>query len=444
MQRVIIIFSFLVSLNSYADSLKLSFDEAIDMALKNNPQILASKAQIDVYTGKSKEAFSGFLPQLNASAIYKRTTVNSPAQVNLKLPSSLSTISSSIAGKRESMDSYDNYTLGLTLNQLLWDFGRTSGLYDATMKMKDSTIEDLKSTSDNLIINLYQTVLGYLLNQELYKAALSYEKQMESHLEMARAQVDAGIRTNIDVLRAESDLYNAKLNSLKIKNMVALSQINLKNLLGIAEEVDIEIGPPQRGESLQIASSQNYDYIQKRPEYLSMKMKVESLRGTLKSARAGYFPSLSLVGGLSYNGYQLDGLVYNWNIGGQLSWNLFSGFYTQSYEQEIRAQIHSLEANLQQVIQSIYLEIENSKILYREATERLELSKALLKVAEESLNLTEARYKSGLGTFIEVSDAQNVYVNAKNAVIQADYDLMLSEIRFKKAIGMLNYNKRGE
>jgi outer membrane protein len=443
MQRVIVILFVIISLNLYADALNLSFEEAIDLALKNNPQILANKAQIDVYISKSREVFSGFLPQLNASAIYKRTTLNSPPQVNLKLPPSLSTISSSIAGKRESMDSYNNYTFGLTLNQLVWDFGKTSGLYRATEKMKDSTIEDLRSTSDNLIINLYQTVLGYLLNQELYKAALSYEKQMESHLEMAKAQVKAGVRTNIDVLKAESDLYNARLNSLKMKNLILISKVNIKNLLGISEEVDFEISPPQKGENLQIPSPPNYEYIQKRPEYLSLKMKIESLRETLRSARAGYFPSLSLLGGLSYNGYQLDGLVYNWNIGGQLNWNLFSGFYTQSYEQEVRAQIRSLEASLQQVIQSINLEIENSKILYRESMERLELSKALLKVAEESLNLTEARYRSGLGTFIEVSDAQNVYINAKNSVIQAEYDLMLAEVRLKKALGILNY-KRGE
>ncbi len=106
--------------------------------------------------------------------------------------------------------------------------------------------------------------------------------------------------------------------------------------------------------------------------------------------------------------------------------------------------IKMYEAVLDQTVKNLYLEIENAKILYAEAEERLNLNKALLKSAEESLRLTEARYNSGLGTFIEVSDAQNVYVNAKNSFIQAEYDLILSAIRLRRALGLLEYPEKGE
>lgn len=445
-KRLIYLF-FLTSLSYHVlanERLDLSFEEAMDLALKNNPQIQASESQVEIYEYKGKEAFSGFLPQLNLQAIYKRTTANSPAQVGIKIPSSLSTMTSSLTGKRESMDSYNNYSLGLTLNQLIWDFQKTSGQRDSAVMMKNASIQDLKSSSDNLVINLYQTVLTYTLYKELYEASLMTEKQMESHLEMARAQVNAGVKTNIDILRAESDLYNAKLNTLKIKNQIALLKITLKNLLGISEDTDVDIRPPKKEGIFNAPDGQNYEFIKDRPEYLSLKYKIDSLRASLKSAKAGYFPSLNLVGGLTYNGYELDGLVYNWNIGGQLNWNLFSGFYTTSYEEEVKAQIRMLEANLNQVIQSLYVEIENARIGYKEAAERVELNKALLKTAEETLNLTELRYKSGLGTFIEVSDAQNIYTNAKNSLIQSEYDLYLSEVRLKKALGLLKYNKKGD
>ncbi len=444
MSKRIVFLLFISSIIFAQERLNLSFEEAIDIALKNNPQILTNEYQKEIYEYKGKEAFSGFLPQLNLLAVYKRTTVNSPAQVGLKIPSSLSTMTSSLTGKRESMDSYNNYSLGLSLNQLIYDFNRTSAQYNAALFLKDAANQDIKSSSDNLVINLYQTVLNYTLYKELYEAALNTEKQMESHLKMAKAQVMAGVRTNIDILRAESDLYNARLNTLRIKNQIVISKLNLKNLLGIFDETDIEIRPPERKGDFSIPEGENNKFIQNRPEYLSLKLKIDSLRASLKSARSGYFPSLSLIGGFTYNGYELDGLVYNWNIGGQLSWNIFSGFYTTSYDEELRAQIRMYEANLSQLVQSLYLEIENSKISYKEALERVELNRALLKTAEETLNLTEARYMSGLGTFIEVSDAQNIYTNAKNSLIQAEYDLYLSRIRLEKALGLLKYNKRGD
>lgn len=429
---------------SSTDIKNLSFEEAISVAIKNNPQIKSLREQIAIYEEREKESFSNFLPQLNASVLYKRTTANSPAQVGLKIPSSLSSMTSSLTGKRESMDSYNNYSVGLTLNQLVWDFGKTSGMYESTKYLKMSANEDLRGNLDNLVVNLYQTVLNYALNKELLEAALLYEKQMESHLEMARAQAAAGVRTNVDVLRAESDFYNAKLNTLKIRNNLKIFKINLKNLLAIDNDSDIEISLPKKEEYYEVSVGDNYEYIQKRPEYLSYKNKIESLKSNLKSARSGYFPNIYLSGGLSYTGYDVDNMVYNWNVGASMSWNLFSGFYTTAYESEIRAQIRMYESILNQTIRNLYVEIENAKIRYEEAKERLNLNRLLMRSAEETLNLAEARYKSGVGTFIEVSDAQNIFVNSKNSFIQAEYDLMLSVINLKKALGILGYVKEGD
>ncbi len=332
---IVLLVIFLYPVCSYGEKLNLSFDDAVSLAFKNNPQILSLKAQQEVYEKKEKEAFSAFLPQLNASAIYKRATANSPAQVGLRLPSSLTSMTSSITGKRESIDSYNNYSLGLTLNQLIWDFGKSSGQYESAQFMKRSAQEEIRSGTDNLVISLYQAVLNYALNRKLYEAALNYEKQMENHLEMARAQVKAGIRTDIDILRAESDLYSARLNKLKLNHSVKLMKINIKNLLGISDETDIEIEPPAKNFTVADITADNYSYITQRPEYQSYKSKIESLKSTLKSARSGYFPYLYLSGGLTYTGYDADNMVYNWNVGAGLSWNLFSGFYTAGYDKDV-------------------------------------------------------------------------------------------------------------
>ncbi|MCX7958389.1 MAG: TolC family protein, partial [Deltaproteobacteria bacterium] len=103
------------------EKVHLSFEEALSVAFKNNPRVISLNEQIIVYEKKEKEAFSGFLPQLNASIAYKRATANSPGQVGLNLPSSLSSMAGSLNEKRESSDSYNNYSLGVTFNQLVWD-----------------------------------------------------------------------------------------------------------------------------------------------------------------------------------------------------------------------------------------------------------------------------------------------------------------------------------
>ncbi len=443
LQRIIfiVLLLFLPSILISQEKINLNFEEAISIAIKNNPQIIALMEQSNIYDKKKDEAFSGFLPQLNANALYKKTTVNTAGQIGLKIPSSMSPTGDSITGRRESMDLYNNYSFGITFNQLIWDSGKTIGQYESAKYLKRSSDEDIKSNAESLVINLYQAVLNYTLNKKLLEAAQSYETNMENHLEMAKAQVASGIRTNLDILRAESDLYNARLNTLRIQNNIKLIKINIKNLLGIANESDIEISPPEKEEYLIFDIKDNYEYIQKRSEYLSYKNKIESLKSLLKSARSQYLPNLYLTGGLNYTGYEIDNLVYNWSVGATLNWNLFSGFYTLANEEEIKAQMRLYESNLNQIVKNMYYEIENTKILYQEAKERLELNKLLTQTALESLTLSEARYKSGLGTFIEVSDVQNVYMNAKNSYLQAEYDLILSAIRLKRALGLLLINK---
>ena len=430
-----------------AEEKVLTLDQAIASSMRLNPQIVGARESLAASSSKVLEARSGYLPSATAVLAYKRTTLNSPASpvsgsgnlASITDPTAralAAQLAQQTTASRDSSDNYNNYTASVAVNQTIYDFGRTGGSYDASKAGVESAAADLRSARDAVYLSAVQGFFNVLAMQESLAVANETKKQMEKHLDLAQTQLAAGVRTRIDVTRAQSDLSSASLTVIKAINALAVARANLNNVMGTPDQGDYRVERPAAAAVPAVGSVDEAvkEALKRRPEYQSLREKVRALEGTLVAVKSAYYPALAANGTLTYNGYELGGKVYNWALGATAPWNFFSGLNTQSTVQETEAAIRALQANLANLELGIRLEIESAVYSYREARETMPPSQALLASARETLELSDARYAAGTGNIVEVTDSQALYVQARANLIEAEFNLEVARVKLLKAI----------
>lgn len=420
------LFCFLVTFPALAENIiageELTLQRAVNIGLKNQPSILASQSSIRANEAKIGQARANYYPQLDASGSYSKV---SPAT------SSTSTgISSGSAGK------YDQYTSSVGLNQMIFDFGKTPTQVNIGKLNAESSRFDLSNTQAVVVLNVKQAYHNVLQARRLRDVARESVKQFQQHLEQASGFFRVGTKSKIDVTKAEVDLSNARLNLIKAENQVKLSLVTLNSAMGIADAPQYSIQDNllyvKYDLSLEEAASKAYN---QRPDLQSLIKKKEASKASIDLARKGYFPILS--GNANYN-YTGTGFPLNegWNYGLNLSIPLFSGFQTKYQVAEAQANYDTVSANEQSLRLDIYSQVQQVYLSLREADERISASELAVRQAKENVDLATGRYRAGVGSPLEVTDALVGLNNAQVAYTQALTDYKNSQASIEKAIGV--------
>ena len=405
---------------------KLTLRDCVDTALKNQPAIKAAQWNVNAGYGRETQAASPYFPQVSASTGYSE--------------------SHSLGGAfGESITK--SYTTTLSVNQLLYDFGKTGNALDAARWGTRSSQQDLERIVQEVILNVKQAYYALLQAKKLVLVEQKTIEQTESHLKQAQAFFRAGSKPRFDVTRAEVDVNTARLGLINAKNGVRIRTIALNNVMGTdpgrAIEIDDVFPLPQEMPPLEKAES---DALKSRPELSKADADIETAKARVRTEESNYLPTLSANGAYNwatgtqnlgqFSGFPLQGDIQNsWNAGVMLSVPLFQGGLTKGRVSEARANLMALEMQRDAARQSILLEVNQSYADMESAKVRIEVMESSLQKARESLDLAQGRYEAGIGPYIEVTDAQLAAVQAETDYVQAQYDYQLSVARLLKAMG---------
>jgi outer membrane protein len=172
-----------------------------------------------------------------------------------------------------------------------------------------------------------------------------------------------------------------------------------------------------------------------RPEFVSVDQQVRAQELTIASVRGAYFPSLGASFAFSDNGPRLDSLTWNWTAQATLQWNLFQGFLTNSQMHEARANLIVFQTQRDILRQQVRLEVETDRLAVLAAKEALGAAEEALTNARIRLRLAERRYQTGVGSVIELSDAQVAATAAAAQEVGARFNLAIARAMLLKAIG---------
>jgi outer membrane protein TolC len=333
---------------------------------------------------------------------------------------------------------YSNYTGGFQAQQVLYDFGKTSNRVGANSDLTKAAELDYTSARELVKVNVQVAYFGYLAARKVVAVNEEAVAQTSKHLTQAKAFYSVGRRPQLDVTKAEVDLANAKVNLITATNQLQIAKVQLENAMGVhptgtyAVSEDITITPfPGTLDSARATAKRL------RPELLSARSRLEATRELASSAWSQHLPTISAVGNWNWNGFEPTPLYGRWNAGLQISLPIFQGFAISAQVDQAEANADASQAALDTETESVLLEVDQSYLTLREAEERKVATAKLVEQAEENLKLAERQYAAGVGTSLDITDAQLTRSNAQITNIQAIYDYITSLVRLRRAMGIV-------
>jgi outer membrane protein len=412
----------------------LTLDTAVQMALDNNPFIVAARQRIGAQKAVLGEQMAAYYPSLTFTNYYRTgTEANTTASV-------------STAG------AFDTYQSQMNLDMTLYNFGKREGAVGAARATLDATGFNYDATVNSIVLGVKQSYYGYLQAKAVVKVNEDTVKDRQLLVNQTQGFFDVGTRARIDVVRAEANLYTAQADLITAQNAMQVAWVVLKNAIGVrdlperplVEESATTTAAPAYSldEAREIAYSN-------RPEMKSFESQKSAQDQTIAAARRGHLPDIILDTNYRWantsNGTLKIGsrtevlpafpLQPAWQV--QLNFNipLFDGFRTTNRVEESVRNYYVINAQEEQERQQVALDVEQSYLNLLAVAERLKANKAAADAAKENLDLANGRYQVGVGSIIEVTDADTLYTSSQTTYVRTIYDYKIAEASFQRAIG---------
>jgi outer membrane protein len=403
----------------------LSLKECVALALRFNPALRSNLATVDAQKARVEQALSAYYPQISLNTAYNWNTFN------------FVSLGGAVRSYTYNWTFIDVFSVGPTLNQTIYDFGRTSNSVKINRENVAASEQDLVTTRQTVILNVQQAYFGILQGQRLAEVAKDVVTQTQQHLDQAKGFYQAGTRPKIDVTKAEVDLANAQLALIQANNNLAVAQVTLNNAIGFTQTLTFPVedilGFTPREYRLEEIVKTAYD---QRPEILQIKAKQRSQEAAVDLARSSYYPILSGNAQYLMRGYHMpNDMTWDMFFGAVLTIPIFSGFSSPNQVAEQRANLRNLISQEESLKLNIRLEAEQAYLSQKQSAEQVRVTEKAVGQAQENYDLASGRYQVGVGSPLEITDAEVQLANAKANYIQALYNYKVAEAKIEKAMG---------
>ncbi|HJX53430.1 MAG TPA: TolC family protein [Polyangia bacterium] len=425
----------------------LTLDQALRAARANHPQLQVAHAQSEVADARAYESRASLLPQVIGAGSYQRTTNNYPSGGSSVGPSTVvgtgtstntSTSIGTIGSNHGSFDTSNYFRFGVTASQLIYDFGQTTGKWNAAKtnarSQLDSETRSLQQISFNLRAAYYSAAATYAL----VKVAQDGLTNQEAHLVQAQGFVRAGTQPEIALAQALTNRATARVQLITAQNGHDVAKAQLNQAMGVEGPIDYEVEVPpiepvadedrSTDELLALA-------LKARPDLQALADQIRAQEFTIGATKGGYYPALSASTALTDAGPAVDNLAWNWYGMLSLSWPIFGGGITDQQVREARATISVLRGQYEIQRQQIRLDLEQARLAVRATKASEEATHEAAVNAREQLRLAEGRYQAGVGNMIELGDSQVAMTTASAQEVQAHFNLATARAQLLLALG---------
>jgi outer membrane protein len=334
---------------------------------------------------------------------------------------------------------------GVTLNQLLTDFGRTVNLISSSKLLEKAQNANALATEEDIILATDQAFYNALEAQALLKVA----QQTVSTRQSVQHQVDEltknKLKSNLDLSFAEVNLSQAKLLQLDAENNVNATIAALTAVLGFDQQVNYELteeeaqlpAPPPDVDVL-IGTA-----LKQRPDLQALTFNQQASEKFRRAQHDQFFPTISalgMVGGTPVRPDCLGGCFPNYFIsswygavGVNISIPIFNGFLYSAESSEANYRAKAAAENTRGLRNSVVRDVRTAWLSASTAFQRVGVAAELAKEADLSLSLANSRYQLGLGSIVELSQAQLQQADAAIGYVNAQYQyrLALSTLNFE-------------
>jgi outer membrane protein TolC len=405
----------------------LTLDEAVRIALENQPRIRAARERVKAQQAVVGQAKSAYYPTITFRGSYE---------------------SSLAAGSRATAQKAFDFFSGTTnTNWTIYDFGKREGIVKEAKDTLDSRRFAERTSVDDVIINVMRVYYRSLALKALVRVREDTLKDRELLVRQAKGFFEVGTRPKIEVARAESGLFAAKADLIAAQNGVKIAWAELRNAVGVedfpvrpqaedallekplallAKELDI------RKPVMTLEKAQETAFAS-RSELKDFAAQLMARAADVAVARRGHLPNISFFG--QYGRRNSSSGVERTRIGTDpgTGEGIFTNRHINTFPLKLVWQAGiTIEIP---ILQQIALEVERSYLNVIAATERTKAAEAAVRSAKENLDLANGRYRVGVGSIIEITEAQVISTEAQTNLIQSLLDHTIAEADLARAIG---------
>jgi len=404
-------------------TLHLTLAEAERLAVQNNPALTAAK-----YTA----AAAGQV-QAEYHAAYSPSFTGSLTGVGADNGSRLA------AGALNNPVVYNRLGTGLTVSQMVTDFGRTGNLVEMAKLNAQAQDEVANTTRAQILLAVGRGYFSVLRSQALLDVARQTINQRQLVVDQVSALAESKMKSTLDVSFANVNLSEAKLLESQAINDLKSAQAELATAMGLPNEAGFDVSeesmPPQLPDKIDDLLR---TAIANRPELRDLRLEESAAERFVKAEHALFFPSVGIVGSAGFAPAAFETVPGRYGaVGVNLNIPIFNGglFRARQTEAELKAKaagqrINDVENRVARDVRVAYL---NSTTAY----DRMGLTKQLLDNAQQALDLSQTRYDAGLGSIVELSQAQLNLTTAQIANTSARYDYQAQRVILDYQTGTL-------
>lgn len=445
---LLLVFAFLsmVVAGNAQETLPLTLQEALNYSLENNVNV--KNAQLETLISKAtvKETTAEGLPQVNGSYEFNYNPSIPVMFLPNEPPFGDPSIPGDVIPARFGL-SYSS-SLGANLRQMIFDGSFFVGLR-AAKTYRQLTDLDLVKTENDVIESVKKAYFGVLVNEERIRLSESNLARIDSLLEETRALNEAGFAEKIDVSRIQVQRNNTYSQLERSLTALEVSKQVLKLQMGLPMEYDVELvetllelNPIDEINALMV------DEGIERVEVSQLETNLELTRLDLKNNHAQYMPSIDFVANAQRSGagntmdavFNSDNWFGSSLLGVSMSIPIFDGLSKSARIQKNRIQLQQLENQRFFLNESIKNEVFTAKTNLKNDLNILRVQQENLDLAQEVYDMAKIKYNEGVGSNLEVTEANADLIEAEINYLSALYDGLVAKVDLEKALGLLKAN----
>ncbi len=402
---------------------KLSLKDAEAMALRNHPLLQAATFDAEAAKQVAREEKSAYYPTATASLTGVGALPNSRID----------------AGFLNNPIIYNRESNGLEVNQLITDFGRTSNLVGSARLGAKAASASAQQTAQDVLLAVNRAYYGVLRAEAVLKVAQETVKARRILADQITTLEKNKLRSLVDVSFAEVDLAQAQLLLVQAQNNEKASYAELATALGFAnpQAFDLSEEPMPPAPSAD-PTDLIVQALQTRPDLSSARFSHEAALRYARAERDLWMPTISATGeaGLTPT-YQVPLSDRYAAAGINVNIPIFNGFLYSARHQEANLRAQAADQAMRDLADRIGRDVRTAWLDAGTAYQRLAVTAQLLKEATLALDLAQGRYKLGLSSIVELSQAQLNLTQAQIADTSAKYDFQIQSAVLAYQIGQL-------
>lgn len=414
-------------------------DDAVQIALRSQPTVHEARAQTEAASGQADQARAPMLPQLNAQAGYQRQHGGASAfSANVSPTFSTPTVSATGTPQYSTPADHDLFTFGANASILVYDFNQSPDKLRAANRNVDSFRASEHTAELGVLLNVRRAFFAARAYKALVGVAQETLQNEDRHMAQIRGYVAAGTHPEIDLVQERTTLANDKVALINAQNNYEIGKAQLNQAMGVVGDTNYDVAeeglpavPGEEGADERLVDTA----LKARPEIVALQKQKEADELTVRALKGGYGPSLTAGAAGGTAGYSMDALTAAWAVGATINWPFFQGGLTRGQVRTAEANLSYVQAQLDAETLQVRFDVQQAALTLRAAKASIDAANEALANAREQLRLAEGRYQAGVGSIIELGDAQITATNAAAQVVQADFNLSTARAQLLSALG---------